>query len=356
MIIFEHESLLPQIYDLEKSYMEVTEAISIGYHYYQKTGNIEFVCEGFTDGIQKIIDAVKRFIAKVKEFFKRLFMRINSNFMEYEKLAKTCQDDVIPNWKNDFDIDGYVFTNIEQIPTVLPVSSILSLEYDVITRFSKASTEEIQNLCNKITSENIYSTLQHRALEIDDSVAIGDFKKYCFRFYRNGQDSTSKVVCNKDTLADIVSKAHSIKNIKKATLDKKAMVDKTLHKLESIFTDSISDISKGINQTVDIYVYDRVNNSEEHRTIAESDFDKLMALSSALQKLTIKVSTIMTTAYGEKVASLEDYIRQSTEIMRKAIQVNTGGLSESILVFDKYNSYPQCPNQSWAGVFEGVNL
>lgn len=366
-ILFEDSaSCLSILYDsLQAQRKIMIETASLIYTA-EKAGDMEIVEEGFIDILNRIADEIIAMIVRIRDTVRNFIMRLNSRSASYEKVMKKYCSELQDFDIQPFSIDGYDFKISNDTRPNVKVIHELYLAYNIrMLDFNKLTSDQVKEICEKVTSEGSLGKKRGDLLGISDSVKQTDLKERAFKYYRNGQSEVGEIKITKDEIRAIIADYPAVIAERKYTIDEQRTLNILLNDMERDFKVNIPKRMKEtptlknalynegpIGVADDVKVNGRVIN-QDVKIANLSDFN---AYVNAKYKQTVAIATAVTTVYTARISAIESKMRQDEYIVREALDKKGRNVAEEFEIFDKYNSYPCTPNTNWASVTEGCNL
>lgn len=357
-MLYDSMSILEALYDLDLSRETLMEEIIVMEHNYKKTGNVEMLTEGVGDMITLIVDSIKKFLQKMKDFVVRKFMIINSYRMEYDRLIEKYGKFLADISFDPFLIEGYRFTTLSvPRPNTSMVIQIVDEFNSTIAKFSSLTTEDIREMNNKSCSDLAFQRLRADVLGASNRIPQEDFKGACFKFYRNNQEYTEQIEITKDIVGSILKNSSALIAEKKIMKSDKDSVLTILSNMERFFSVKVSSLYDDIKKTYTVRNLSKSGMGEsEAQIMGEKEMGKLtMYLSSRYQQV-VELANIISIVFVERMSAINDQTNQELQILRQVLKEKNGAMEGVDAMMEAANSYPPTPNRSWAPIWDGVPM
>lgn len=280
----------------------------------------DIVMESINDMFRSIANGIKKFIEKVKAFFKKILLYVTSMTEDLDKLAKEVEP-VVKDKTIDYEIDGYNFTVMgKPSPDMKEFNSIVSEYNSDMAELSKLKEATIKARIFDWLEESHLDKLRGEVLGAGGSIDEDDFLDEIRKFYRNGESSTEKIKVTNSMVNQIISHAKKLEDAKKSSMKDRDNLITLLTKTETFFNTALPTVFKGTQRQVNaakISTSDNKFSKEDNYTNADDSVMKMLSTyASAKSKQVNKIAGMINLVACERVNALKDQVSQERKILR----------------------------------------
>lgn len=292
----------------------------------------DIVMESAGDMILSIVDGIKKFIQKVKEFFKRVLLYITSSFQELDKLAKEVKEVLASKTDIDFEITGYKFTVLEKTgPNMEEFKKIVSEYNSDIDRLNEIKKVDIISSMTKWMDDDNVNKIRAQVLGVKDSISEDDFLETVRSHFRGGEESTQTIKVTLSTVNEIVGHAKRLEEAKRSSIKDRDELITLLSKTEEFFNKKVYSYYRGSSKQSDVRkvnVDDNKFRTSENNIKMNDDMSKtLSSYASYKAKQVNKIGSIINLVACERVNALKDQIKQERDILKRCLFGDTSSKS-----------------------------
>ena len=190
-LVYDENSLLLEIYDLEEAKFDIVRENVRYMTAYQISGDESILVEGFTDILGKMGNFFKMMIEKIKEFFKKILAYISACFMDIDKFVKKYRKELDALDNLDFDVDGFEWT-MHNAPNMDAFKQVVAEYNSELAGIEKKKKEDIVKAQNEFLTQANLDKLRGQVLGANRPISEDDFHEEVRKYYRDGSlDETS---------------------------------------------------------------------------------------------------------------------------------------------------------------------
>ena len=257
--------------DIMKDYMRTTYLLESG-------ADSDIVMESIGDMVNTVVTGIKKFIEKIKEFFKKILLYITSASADLDKVATEVKK-VIDGKDINFTISGYNFTVLSKSgPNTSEFYSIVSGYNDDIKDLTKLKVEDIRKETQEWFSEKNLNAMRGKVLGVNNGIPEEDFYEDVRKYYRNGADSTEDITIDKSYISSIIGHAKRLEDMKKESIKDRDKLISLLTKTENFFNRTVYPIYKDSQTQINV-----ANINVEDKKFSSTD--NYVATSDSLSKV-----------------------------------------------------------------------
>lgn len=322
--IYEDINFLNDIYCLESLHFKnVQDDMKIRY-LYETTGDPTVLMEGFNDIITNIGNFFSTMIEKIKEFSRKVFLRINSYLMDIDTFCTKYKPELDKITNVDFDIYGFEFT-LHDEPNMEPFSKIVDDYNAGISDVLKMKLVDIVKQQNEYMADSNLDRLRGIVLGVNRSIHRDEYLEEIRRYYRNGEIDAVELHVDTTVFKNIIQGSPMLMNEKKEAERTRDNLIKLLQKTETFFNKKVPLVynSKGATN-VELR---RLNvSSDKKLSISDSEMktisgsveiiDRYVRFKyNQVRELSIMINMVAT----ERANAYKDKVKMYKEIIQKAL-------------------------------------
>lgn len=283
----------------------------------------DIVMESVLDIFKTIADGIKKFIEKVKDFFKRILLYITSATEDLDKVAEQVKDRIKDKDIN-FTIDGYKFTVLGKSgPSMTEFQKIVSEYNSDVEDVSKLKESDIKKKILDWMSDSHLDKLRGEVLGTGNAIVEDDFLDTIREYYRDGANSTDSITVTKTMVTDIISHSKRIEETKKSAIKDRDTLINLLSKTATFFDKTLPTMYKGNRfqaNTAKIDVSDnKFSKTDNYHDIPETATKIISTYASFKSRQVNKIASMINLVACERVNALRDQIKQERVILRKCL-------------------------------------
>lgn len=304
----------------------------------------DVVMEGVSDIFKTIVTGIKKFIQRVKDFFKKILLYITSSYQDLDKLSNEVKK-VIEN-KTDikFEVDGYRFTVMDKNgPNTKEFTDIVSKYNEDMANITKLKESEIIKDIMDWLNPNNLDKLRGQVLGINNSIPEDEFLDNVREYYRNGMKETEKFTVTRTTVDEIINHSKRIEELKRSSIKDRDQLITLLSKTESFFNRTIYTYYNGNEKEINVNkvdISDGKFRTENNKVTVNDNTSKIISKYATYKaKQVNKIASMINLVACERVNALKDQIQQERMILKKCLFGDTtekksdDSVNESLTVF-----------------------
>lgn len=198
----------------------------------EREDSMEIVQESTTDFLDKIVDFFKRLLSKIKEWFGKIFLLIQTLIGNTGKILEQNKGAFLKK-KATFDIDGYEYSIKDSAPNMEPVDRIIAEYNREISKVKDITTPEINE--RRESFKGSIHKLRGEILTSGESIDGGELKERSDAFFRKGNDTTSTITVDNAYIQRIASDYSGIKKSYNESVKQKRQLEVQLESLKKFF-------------------------------------------------------------------------------------------------------------------------
>lgn len=300
----------------------------------------DIVMESVKDIFKTIAEGIKKFIQKVKDFFKKILLYINASHQDLDKLAKEVKEVIKDNNDIKFEVDGYKFTVIDKNgPNTSEFYDIVSSYNEDMSNLSKLKDSEVTKTITDWLEPDNLDRLRGQVLGTNKSIPEDDFLDTIRGYYRNDMESTEKFTVTTSVVNEIINHSKRIEELKRSAIKDRDTLVTLLSKSESFFDRTIYTYYKGSDKEINVNkvdVSDGKFHTEDNKVTVDDKLSKTISkYASYKAKQVNKIASMINLVACERVNALKDQIHQERVILKRCLFGNTTDkpVEETLMVF-----------------------
>lgn len=312
------------IYGTQESDMNTFKAFVYEGYLMESGATRDIVMEGAFDIFKSIADGIKKFIERIKEFFKKILLYITAAYDDLDKVAKQAEP-IVKNMKEvDFTIDGYKFTVLDTSgPNIKEFQNIVSEYNSDMEDLAKVKDAEIKKKLLDWMSDSHLDKLRAEVLGVSTSITEDDYLDEIRKYYRDGEDSSGDIKVTKSMVMDIIGHAKRLEDVKKAAIKDRDNLIALLSRTETFFNKNLPTMYRG-NQmqgnTAKISVADnKFSKEDNYQNVTDSSVKLITTYATFKSRQVNKIASMINLVACERVNALRDQIKQERVVLRKCL-------------------------------------
>lgn len=308
------------IYGVCESDQEVFKSYVYTGYLMESGAGPDIIMESVSDMFKSIANGIKKFIEKVREFFKKILLYITSATEDLDKLAKEVEP-VLKDKKIDYEMNGYTFTVMgKPSPDMKEFNRIVSEYNSDMAELAKLKEAEIKKQIFDWLDESHMDKLRGEVLGSGGSIDEDDFLDEIRKFYRNGETSTDKITVTNSMVTQIISHAKKLEETKKSSIKDRDNLITLLSKTETFFNSALPTVFKGAQRQANVAKVDtsdgKFSKTDNYQNVDDAVMRMLSTYASAKSKQVNKIASMINLVACERVNALKDQIAQERKILR----------------------------------------
>lgn len=204
----------------------------------------EVIHEGFGDFFGKVKEIIKKFLAWIKKIFNKFIAKMNSMFKAEGYLKKNKNEFSKFRTEDEFEFEGYKFTNLYDGGNVPVISTInLGDVNDSLSGAFGSGTLNYDTLKSKYdafedTKEDFFDTFRGKVLGDNTDIPASQFEEECFLKFRDDSKDKSKFTITSSEVNAAYVRFDGYEKLKKSVEKTRNDIDKEYGALERYFEKS----------------------------------------------------------------------------------------------------------------------
>lgn len=317
-----HEFLMVQESIMTQAVLENARHMYLG----EKEDCVEIVQESASDYLNKMVEFFKRLLAKVKEWFGKIFLLIQTLIGNTGKMLEQNKAAFLK--KNaSFDMQGYEYSIKDTAPNMEPIEKLVSEYNKEISNIKQLKSDEINQ--RRTDFKGQLHKIRGQILTSNDSIEDGEFRETCDAFFRKGDAETKTITVGRAYIERIASDYNSIKKTYDESVKQKRQLEVQLESLKKFFENGARQVKYDSNGEK-VITTSEIERKDTHVTRTGEETQH-MATTSTLKLLNIyfnfryeqskELSSMVITVLESKVRALKEQLKFYDACVRKWITV-----------------------------------
>ena len=330
---------LSTIYGTQESDIETFKAFMYEGYLMESGADSDIVMEGALDIFKTIADGIKKFIERVKEFFKKILTYLNAGTEDLDKLAAKVKEH-IKDKDVDFTIDGYKFTVVDKKgPDTSEFQKIVAEYNEDMANLKELKDAEVKNRLTDWLSESKLDKLRGTVLGTGNSIDESDYLDTIRKYYRNDEESTSEIKVDKNYVNGIIDGSKKLEEVKKSAIKDRDTLVTLLSKTEAFFDKSLPMIYKGNDLQANVAKISTTDNKfskeNNYQSIGDAQSKILTTYAAIKSRQVNKIAGMINLVASERVNALKDQIKQERTVLKRCLFGNTSDskVEEAMQIF-----------------------
>jgi hypothetical protein len=345
-IVFEDMNLLSDIYSFQTSMTSVIETSIQSKHMYGKTSSIDILEEGVVDIKNTIVAAIDKFISRIKEFYNKILLYINSYGNDLNKFITDNKHALDAISGVNFKITGYNFTVLDTPgPDMGEFHDIVKGYNSYVNDISSVKVNEIKSSIIKYMDTSHMNKLRAEILNGRASrITADNFLTEVRKNYRDGATEPVEFTIGDQYIKGIVNHAGKLTKQRDAAIKDRDQLLLLLRQTSDFFNSKLEIIAKkGQPEYIKSHTLSDTNKFDptdlkDHISSDDENVVKMQNLMNYKYQQVNRVASMINLVASERTNALKDQLRQESIIIRKCIIKGTvKPVGESIL-YDEVNS------------------
>lgn len=326
-------SALSIIYAMESDASATTESFIRWAYLLESGASSDVVMESGGDIIASIINSIKKFIEKIKDFFKRILLYLKAAFGDLTEVSAQLKSRLNEMSKISFTISGYKFTVLDRpAPNIDEFKKIVSSYNEDMKDIASLKMEDVKTEINEWLSDEHLEKLRGQVLGSNEMIADDEFTEEIRKYYRDGEDKPKDINVDKSMVNEIIGHAKRLEDTKKSAIKDRDNLITLLNKTEEFFNRTIYPVYRGTTKLVDMSTINVDNNkfSKESntKTVTDNQAKDISVYATLKSRQVNKIGAIITSVACERANALKDQIKQEKTILRKCLFEYKNGTSK----------------------------
>lgn len=343
-VVATQESLMESFSDTELSdFLLLEEAVmsqvvieNARYVYLgEREDAVEIIQESASDFLHSAAEFFKRLIAKVKEWFGKIFLLIQTLIGNTGKILEQNKDAFLKK-KARFDILGFEYSIKDGAPKMEPVDKLISEYNRDISKIKEITPQEISE--QRYAFKGSIHKLRGEILTSGESIDGGYLRETADAFFRKGDSDSSTITVDNAYIQRIATDYSGIKKNYEESLKQKRQLEVQLESLKKFFENGARQV-KYDSQGEKVITTSNIERKGSHVT-RTGDETQHVATTSTLKHLNMyfnfryeqskEMSSIVLTVLESKVRALREQLKFYDNCVRKWITVPNGSVNSTV--------------------------
>lgn len=343
-VVVTQESLMESFSDTELSDFllleeaTMTQAVIENARYMylgEREDAVEVVQESTSDFLHSAAEFFKRLIAKVKEWFGKIFLLIQTLIGNTGKMLEQNKDTFLKK-KVRFDINGFEYSIKDGAPKMEPVDKLIS-EYNRDMSKIKEITPQSIGEQREAFKGSIHK-LRGEILTSGESIDGGELKESADAFFRKGDTDSSTITIDNAYMQRIASNYTGVKKNYDESVKQKRQLEVQLESLKKFFENGARQV-KYDSQGEKVITTSNIERKGSY-VARTGDETQHVATTSTLKHLNTyfnfryeqskEMSSIILTVLESKVRALKEQLKFYDTCVRKWITVPNGSVNSIV--------------------------
>lgn len=327
------------IYDVQDSDLETFKSFVYEGYLMESGMSPDIVMEGALDIFKTITNGIKKFIAKIKEFFKKVLLYLSSATADFDKVAEQAKE-YIKDKEVNFTIDGYDFTVIsKQGPSTSEFQRIVSEYNSDMDNIAKLKESEIKKNLLDWMSESHLDKLRGEVLGDGGAISEDEFLDKIREYYRNGEETTHDITVTRAMTNEIIGHAKRLEDTKKSAIKDRDTLIALLSKTEAFFDKTLPTMYKGNRLQANTAKVDTTDNkfskTNNYQNVSDPQIKLITTYATFKSRQVNKIASMINLVACERINALKDQIKQERTILRKCLfeDKSSDKIEESLQIF-----------------------
>lgn len=324
--IFENVNFLADEYQLEQEHFNIIkEMVNISYMY-SKTGIPDILTEGTQDICKSIVRFFESMIRRIKEFFKKILMIINSNIMELDKFCNKYSEELKKlDPKSGLEFTGFKYTIADE-PDLEVFKKAVNEYNGMLSSIGNAKLADLKNEHIDFLSDANLNKLRANVLCVSGEINEDDFKDRVREHFRDGKLNAEEVfTIDKELISQICNSSARLVKARDQAIKSRDELMNLLTKTKDFFDGKFDLMYKNQDKFIrtktasigDNNKLDTKNGEEfQYNDDISKKLDELMRYIYDKAKV---IGNMEMLVLNEKVQALKDNIVQNRQILKKAL-------------------------------------
>ena len=223
-----HEFLMVQESIMSQAVLENVRHMYLG----EKEDCVEIVQESASDYLNKMVEFFKKLIAKVKEWFGKIFLLIQTLIGNTGKMLEQNKATFLK--KNaSFDLQGYEYSIKDTAPNMEPIDKLVTEYNKEIANIRELKVDDIIERRSNFKGQ--LHKFRGQILTSNESIEDGEFREACDAFFRKGDKETQTITVGRAYIERIASDYNIVKKTYDESVKQKRQLEVQLESLKKFF-------------------------------------------------------------------------------------------------------------------------
>ena len=292
----------------------------------EKEDCVEIVQESASDLLDKMVDFFKRLLAKVKEWFGKIFLLIQTLIGNTGKMLEQNKAAFLK--KNaSFDMQGYEYSIKDTTPNMEPIEKLVAEYNKEINNIKQLKGDEIGQ--RRTDFKGQLHKFRGQILTSNESIEDGEFREACDAFFRKGDNETKTITVGRAYIERISSDYNNIKKTYDESVKQKRQLEVQLESLKKFFENGARQVKYDSNGEK-VITTSQIERKDTHVT-RSGEGTQHVATTSTLKLLNTyfnyryeqskELSSMVITVLESKVRALKEQLKFYDTCVRKWITV-----------------------------------
>lgn len=294
-------------------------------HMGEREGSYEIVQESVRDFTDKIVEFFKQFLIKIKEWFGKIFLIIQSLLGQTRDIIKNNKSALLSK-QASFDISGYKYTIDSKIPDLSPLTKLISEYNKDVADIPKMKMHDIIDKRREFMDS--VPKLRGTIIGTNDIIDDGELRTTIDKHLRDGDDSPITITVDNTFIQKIVSSYAELEKTLGECVKQKRILELQLEGLKRYFESGARSVvysdgeKKVVRNRLELKDTGVSKDSIDDDVYASGSSLKIMNAYFDYRFIQSKeISNIVTTAIESKARALKDELKMYDKCIRKWILV-----------------------------------
>lgn len=287
---------------------------------------VEIIQESASDFLNNMVEFFKRLLAKIKEWFGKIFLLIQTLIGNTGKILEQNKDTFLK--KNArFDMLGFEYSIKDGVPKMEPLDKMISEYNKEISKIKDISMKDINE--RRDDFKGSIHKLRGEILTTNGSIEGGELRETADAFFRKGETDSSTITIDNAYIQKIASEYSGIKKTYTDCVKEKRQLEVQLESLKKFFENGARQVKYDSNgekviktsgiERKDTHV---ARTGDETNHIATTSTLKLLnSYYNFRYEQSKEMSSIILTILESKVRALKEQLKFYDTCVRKWITV-----------------------------------
>lgn len=284
----------------------------------------EIVQESASDFLDKVVEFFKKLIQKVKEWFGKIFLLIQTLIGNTGKMLESNRDLFLK--KNvTFNMTGFEYTIKEGAPKLDHLDKLISEYNKDIVKIKEFKPQDIND--RRDEHKGSLSKIRGEILTDGESIDAENFKEHCDAFFRNGDTESTVINIDSAYIRRISDNYNRIKKLYSDSVKEKRKLEVQLESLKKFFENGARQVKYDSNGEKTITAHQiekgdygvKTSGDGTQYTAAAGNLKLMNMYFNYRYEQSKDISNIMLTVMESKVKALKEEIKFYDACVRKWI-------------------------------------
>ena len=296
---------------------------------------IEIVQESASDFLNSAVEFFKRLIAKVKEWFGKIFLLIQTLIGNTGKILEQNKDTFLKK-KARFDILGFEYNIKDGAPNMGPVDNLIAEYNREISKIKDVTSQDISE--RRESFKGSIHKLRGEILTSGESIDGGNLREEADAFFRKGDTDSSTITVDNAYIQRIANEYSGIKKHYDESVKQKRQLEVQLESLKRFFENGARQLK--YDSSGEKVITTSAIQRKDSRVSRTGEETQSVATTSTLKHLNTyfnfryeqskEMSSIILTVLESKVRALKEQLKFYDVCIRKWITVPNNSVNSTV--------------------------